>query len=394
MLKKLVLATFFFFPLIVFAQIPFEKGYFIDHNRNKVECLVKDMDWRNSPNKIVFKLTLESEPKTIDISAITEFGIYGSSKYVMKNVKIDNSNDNLNNLTYDRSPSWSEEQLLLKVLVEGKASLFYYQNPNVVRFFYSVNGSDILQLIYKKYLVESNSLAINSDFRQQLWTNVNCGGLPQKAIRNISYYSESLIRHFNTYNACSVGNKVDSTKVSGFFNVKIKTGVDVASFQMATNSNAQYYAFDTNTSLRIGVESEYTFPFSKNKLSILVEPTFQHYYDASGPAMIRYNSIETPLGMRYYFYSHQKTRLFMNGFFIWDIPFHSEVSSGTYHFSTVSSVTVAFGGGLSSGKFTFEFRGHSTRFITSPGSTNYDKTSFIVGYTLFSKGNKPLASKK
>ena len=42
----------FLFTINLFAQVKFEKGYFIDSQNKKVECLIKNKDWIGSPSEI------------------------------------------------------------------------------------------------------------------------------------------------------------------------------------------------------------------------------------------------------------------------------------------------------------------------------------------------------
>ena len=128
-----------------FSQITFEKAYFIDNNGLKTECLIKNSDWVNNPVNFEFKLSADDTPKTMDVSSVKEFGIYNFSRYVSADVKIDRSKTKQTELTRLKDPEWSDERLFLKVLIDGKATLYYYQDFYHTRFFYSVDNSQIEQ---------------------------------------------------------------------------------------------------------------------------------------------------------------------------------------------------------------------------------------------------------
>jgi hypothetical protein len=53
-MEKHVLATLFsvFFSMISLAQIDFESGYFIREPDEKVQCLIRNVDWKNNPQRI------------------------------------------------------------------------------------------------------------------------------------------------------------------------------------------------------------------------------------------------------------------------------------------------------------------------------------------------------
>src|SRR5687767_8848230 len=93
------------------AQITFEQGYFVDNDNNKIEGLIKNVDWKNNPTNFEYRKSEQSEAITINIAQAREFGINNIAKYVRANVKIDRSGHKLSELSWNRDPAWSEEQL-------------------------------------------------------------------------------------------------------------------------------------------------------------------------------------------------------------------------------------------------------------------------------------------
>jgi len=106
---------FFLFTTLIFAnsfgQITFEKGYFIDNNNNRVECLIKNNDWKEKPKEFEYKLNENADPETGSTNTVKEFGVIGYSKYVKADTKIDLSSMQAANLSKDRNPEWSKEKL-------------------------------------------------------------------------------------------------------------------------------------------------------------------------------------------------------------------------------------------------------------------------------------------
>ena len=119
-----------------YSQILFEDGYFINNSDQKIACLIKNVDWKNNPTEFEYKLAQDANIQKENIETVKEFGIDGLSKYYRVNVKIDRSSDQIDDLNPTKNAIFSNEQLFLKVLVEGKASLFIYVNGNLKRFFY------------------------------------------------------------------------------------------------------------------------------------------------------------------------------------------------------------------------------------------------------------------
>ena len=42
--------------------------------------------------------------------------------------------------------------MFLKVLIEGKATLYYYEESNIQKFYYTLDKGNITPLVYKQYL--------------------------------------------------------------------------------------------------------------------------------------------------------------------------------------------------------------------------------------------------
>ena len=137
MKKKLFFLLTIILSLNSYSQVSFEKGYYIDNNDQKISCLIKNLDWKNNPTKFEFKLSENSETQKADIKSIKEFAITNATKFIRSTVKIDRSSGNVNNLNADKNPVFSEEQLFLKVLVEGKANLYEYTDSDLKRYFYN-----------------------------------------------------------------------------------------------------------------------------------------------------------------------------------------------------------------------------------------------------------------
>jgi hypothetical protein len=109
-----------------YSQIDFEKGYHIDNNGNRVEGLIKNVDWDNNPLDFLFQHVGDAEPRRVTIEQSAEFGISNVSRFVRATVDIDRSSEKVSELSAVRAPQFNKEQIFLKTLVQGKASLYEY----------------------------------------------------------------------------------------------------------------------------------------------------------------------------------------------------------------------------------------------------------------------------
>lgn len=403
-MKRFILTSLFLLIVLVsFGQIRFVKGYFIDENNNRTECLIRNEDWANNPKEFKYKLEDSENVLKGRLDSVKEFSLYGFSKYIKVKVKIDRSSNDINTLTSDSNPDWSEEQLFLKILVEGKASLYIYNESNFTRFFYSV-GDTLSQLICKKYMLDKFVIRQNEYFKQQLLSDVKINDSSPDITQNLNYTKSDLEKYFvkfndeNGYtNSKFLHNYISSDKIHrNIFNLKISSGLNSASMSIFTNlEEINEMNFKNNITYFGGVEAEFILPFHMNKWSIVIEPTFQYYnskkdeYVSSSANM---KSVEFPVGIRYYSYLNDRTKLFINGFFIsnFSVNFNSTVVYNHSNFILNPRNSYAVGGGVEFKRVSAELRYYTRREFSDYQnfSIGYNRISFIFGYKLINMFKK------
>ena len=152
-MKQKITMMFLLIGFATIAQINFEKGYFINNNGNKIECLIKNEDWKNNPKKIEIKYINSETIHTLDINSLKAFGILSKIRYERYTVGIDRSSSRINAMSNDRKSNFENDTLLLKLIVSGEANLYSYHEENILtRYFFNVNNSKVKQLEYKKFL--------------------------------------------------------------------------------------------------------------------------------------------------------------------------------------------------------------------------------------------------
>lgn len=306
-----------------FAQIVFEKGYFIDNENKKVECLIKDIQWYNNPTVFDYRISPEDPIKTRDLENTYEFGVYGYSKYVRVNAKIDSSSMDVERLSDIRQPQWSYKVVFLKVLVEGDASLYSYAGNQLIRFFFSKNDTVIQPLIFKEYYNNKEKsynmlgrISENAEFRQQLYNELRYGDTTPSDYLRINYSAKDLIKYFNKYNnskggitAIEYGEKEKGNRL----NIKIAPGINFGSASITNKESPELtYNFNQNLNYHIGLDFEYIMPFNKNKWGLVVEPSYQTYKgedpNSYNTGKIDYQAIQLACGIRHYFYLSGETK--------------------------------------------------------------------------------------
>ncbi|HEY3405337.1 MAG TPA: hypothetical protein VGK59_18255 [Ohtaekwangia sp.] len=406
--KNIIALLFLVFGMICngYSQVEFEKGYIIDKNDNRIECLIKNLDWKNNPEIVKYKIDPTDEEMAATLETVKAFQVYGYSKYIVSQVDIDRSPDELSNLSSSRDPIWSSEKLFLEVLIEGKASLYKYESANFTRFFYTVDTAPVQQLVHKEYKVEGGvdnytvqKVGENNTFQQQLLNEVNCGGVTVSQVKLIRYSESELVKYFKKYNVCNggeSGKRVENEAATtervkrDVFIVKVSPGMNYTQLT-ATSPAGEDHEYEKTFSPRLGIEGEFIFPFNKNKLSFLFEPSFQSYKadKTSGSGSIDYASIEFPVGLRYYFYLNQTSRIFLNLHYVPVTPFifNSKLKiRSDYELEIKTGDNFAIGAGFASGRFSGEVRYYLRKEMTrnySLWDSPLKTVSFILGYQLF-----------
>ncbi len=396
-MKKLYSLCLVILSLNCYSQIEFEKGYFIDDTNQKTECLIKNVDWKNNPSDFEYKLTESAKKQYGSITTIKEFGIYNVTKYIRRSVNIDMSKQDLSRMSNVRAPIFEEKKMFLKVLVEGKASLYIYENGPLRRFFYSNEDSDVEQLIFKQYYNKDGNILTNDRFKQQLYTNLECSSFSMKKFERLDYSQKELIGFFTDYNECknSEFKNFEKNRKRGFADITIRPGVRSSSISvdrdfLSTNT----YDFDNELSFRFGIEFEFNVGFNGNKWALIVEPTYQSYKSElesdSGEASVEYKSIEIPLGIRHYFHLSKNSKIFVNGQYVLDIVDQESRFNSNFELGVDSKNNLAFGLGYKyNNKFSLEIRYHTTRKLmmfnnaSDLESTYNDNIELIFGYTIF-----------
>jgi hypothetical protein len=305
-----------------FSQYNWDKGYFVNNNGERTECLIRRLDGAYNPKKIEYKLNETSSPVVLGILDVSEFGIIGEERFIRATVNIDRSSSDLNRATVSRNPDWSNETLFLKPLITGEANLYVYKEDGLTRFFFNTLTTEIEQLIYKAYFPYPNQVAYNKTYLEQLQRTLSCDKMPQKI--DVSYQAKPLENLFKRYNECmgvvptEAGDERNAPVTA---NVNFRPGINYSTLSVTAKvGSGQMFTgnFRSKPTFRVGVELE-IFPSFNNRnkrWSILLEPNYRNYQDEftenDRTYTAEYSSIEIPLGLRRYFYLANNKALFLN----------------------------------------------------------------------------------
>lgn len=411
-MKRIILGLTVLVTSFINAQIKFEKGYFIDKNGEKKEVYIKNVDWVNYPEELIYKSDINSvtEDKTNTIH-LKEFGIDNYGKYISYYGPIDISSDNINDLSNQSEPKFVNESTFLKVIASGSYNLYEYKGKNVTRYYYSSdNNTEIKPLIYKKYNPNGdfNKVATNNEYINQLKKII-----PNKiSVSTINYNESSLKKVFHIINNAN-GNfenndKLFEKKNDLKFNLSIRPGISI--YTMETYSILGNYALSTTPNFRVGIEGELILPFNRNKWSIIAEPTYNALTSkklsaVSGNYILtvdKFSFIDLNLGIRHYMYLNDESKLYINAQInsarfklgntkTFDIIYEDEYRSAFANRNELSNVQILSNYSLGAGytyrnKYSVEIQYNSKGTLTNRSGAEDLKVHFfsiILGYNLF-----------
>jgi len=397
-MKKTITFLLLFFSLMTSGQITFEKGYFINEDDQQINCWIKNLDWKNNPTQFKYKLSENSSVETLEIQSVKEFGINNISKYVRHLVNLDRSSEEMRFMSTKVQPIFKEELLFLKVIVEGKATLYQYIDQDLRRYFYNVDKSKVKQLIFKSYKTYENQVKKNNQFRQQLTLNLKCNNDSDKKISKARYSEKELANIFKNFNVCnnseSVSFKKDSKTKS--FRINAKLGVHLSTVALEGFGSSRDVSFENVIGGSIGIEGEYILPFHKNKWAFFVEPTYKYLKEenvisgsvVSLDAKMVFHNIEIPVGIRHYFYLNQKSKVFINTSFIFNYSNRSKLflSDNLHIYEYITRPSLGFGLGFNHlGKYNAEFRLNANPELLKgkPKNTRYQYMAVVFGYRIY-----------
>jgi hypothetical protein len=389
-----------------FAQIRFISGYFINANGETINCFIKNVDWKNNPTSFTYRLSENATTETGNIKSVQEFCVPTVFKYKRFTVDIDRSSSQLNQLDTIGEPVFIKEELFLKVLVEGKATLYYYEEGGLSRFFYKTEKAVPEQLVFKNYLRSEDVISANNTFKQQLWDNLKCDKTSQADIETLQYAQNNLIRFFSRFNECQQSAYTNYMKNENkdLFNLTIRPGINSSSlsiqnslFNPLTGQPGNYSTgnsdFGSKLNFRVGAEMEIVMPFNRNKWAIIAEPTFQYFKGESQfndvKTTVNYKSIGIPIGIRHYFFLKDASAVFINASYKFDFALNSKITfASNYNSLDIKSpMGAVFGVGYRfKKKYAVEVQYAIKRNILQHyyfWASEFKTVSIVFGYNLF-----------
>lgn len=334
-MKGILTAILLSICLLSPAQEKFKEGYIVNNRHEKIPCLIRNSGDEESTQYFEYRLMGSKTTQRIELSTVEEFGIEGEFKCIRALISIDMSPDRIKSIK-DTVPQWEKGHAFLHVLFEGElASLYSYNDHGTPLFFFSLEDSDIVPLVYKRYQVETSpniiqQILYNNMFRDQLDFYLACNG--KKSTDRIGYSKKQLVRYFEEFHKCRNSSYTlyrSAQTRKGI--LLLKPGIGVGSMALDIQNTidaAPKIRFDKESSIGFGIGAEYIFPFNRYKWAFFAEANYLTYKTGNitvgnekNPPMysgyaIDYRSVELPVGINYYMNLDRNNRLFVKAAFV------------------------------------------------------------------------------
>ena len=377
------------------AQIRFKPAFFLDNSENKIDCLIKDVDWKSNPVTFEYKISENDAIQIGRIENVQEFQIGDLTKYVRKTVDIDRW-DKFSAPTVQKQPVYQSETLFLKTLVEGKATLYTYSDGSLTTYFYSIEDGDTKQLVQKQYVSYNGSKDViykNDLYKNLLKSDLNTPSIKNWEIDNLDYFKANFVRLFQKYNGDEGQGVALASAEKTKLHVTPRIGLSINQVEVNHLVYAGYqYDFGTKSNFRFGLELEAVLPFNRGECAVALERAFTSYKaDSDGSdwtADINYQALELHAVLRHYMFLNDNSKLFLNAGFVYSTDVNNAMYSPIRRPDPVAidmNFQLVFGAGYKYKKLSAEIRyiGDQSMIINhSTWQAHYTSYSFVLGYEL------------
>lgn len=311
MTKQFLTVLFSLLSSIVWGNNGFQKGEIITSENSKINCLIKIPDAQKNPVSVIYKLNENNEQKELNIEDINGFTIYNSIySYVKKEVNVELTSYDLNNLSKKNEFTPELKTLLLRTVVQGNVNLYVYTNSStkVEVFFYEFPARPITQLHRKYFTEERDAYSIANNYQNQLYRNVNCKQKNTAFFERIEYTEAALTHVIKEFNKCKgYDYKIFNNKLQKQpFTFSIGLGANFQNIKYSDNAFGSI-SVKKKVVLQYGVELVYNFQ-NTSKWALTFSPSFKDYnttlnytnpYD-NGKYDYKLSTLTVPVGIRYY----------------------------------------------------------------------------------------------
>lgn len=208
-MKRLFILVSLSTSLVASAQKNFQPGYIIKNDGQRVEGFINYREWNHNPRQIGFTTDKNAnDEQNFTVKDIRYFEITGKESYERFPARISMDEGSNVSLALERDTSYKTDTVFMKLHARGQhINLYSYTDGLKTRFYIlRANGSEIVELIYKRY-AHLGELIDESTFRIQLEEIANSVNMNQAKLMNkirvAAYTKPRLTKIVNEINGVS-----------------------------------------------------------------------------------------------------------------------------------------------------------------------------------------------
>lgn len=326
-MKKTIIQFFTAFTFLTFigsttfSQEKFVSGYVVDQLGDTLRGYIDYRNWGINPEKVLFKVDLNSDSKVFTPADIREFSVNGEI-YFAATVDVETTPTGTDDLKFDAELKIEKQTVFLQTLVNGDKSLFFLKTDKGRENFYIKENGMFTLLIYKRYLKnqQGTSVAIeNKRFLGQLTYYLkDCAEIESK-IKKTEYTITGLMRLFSAYGKCTSSNISFEKKEDKFgFELLAIAGCSFTNLSFSGKDFAylEFAGYEQSTNVSLGASFNIILPRNNGKWSIYNELLFSSF-SVDG----FYNDYESDLKYVKYYTKLEYSYLKMNNMIRFKYPF-------------------------------------------------------------------------
>ncbi len=308
----------FLIPAIVCSQGLYEKGYFVTKSQERYDVLIDMYNLDKNLEAVKYIESYDEKVKSIPVSDILELSV-SDFKFITEQASIDTFREAGEKI----EPAFESKWLFLRVEIEGFFSLYstYLEGDEI--FLFSVDNQKPQELIYKKFIRYDGKESVNTMFKKQLNSAVNCPSFGIRELSNAVYTRQNLIELVMNANTCTDNSysvfKGMNTSFFEFLNFSVSLGSSLTSVKSVSVVQGNEIVNFSELSLpAFGIEAEFLIPPSNNTISFWARGDYLFaraneiatFLDVEQEAILRYEYINASLGLRYYLKTSNNTKIY------------------------------------------------------------------------------------
>ncbi|HLN95444.1 MAG TPA: hypothetical protein VK183_07390 [Flavobacterium sp.] len=298
-----------------------------------MECLLAVVDYDNlndAGTQLQFRKNADAPVETISMLEVKELGIGQAMKFIRAEVEVEDSSLYDTSLSVSGEPIWKIKNLLLRLWVEGNASLYSYQSEKGEKFFFSVADKSvpITQLLFIRWRPSKDVFKERKDYQQQLYKNLGCIGWSIADFTKLVYAERDLREFFEQANAkCSVGKPVTvfRNNVDNRFQIRLSAEMGLRTINLEVSSTLGRIINESYRSISPGLEFEVValsgrltgvigldfFKIDDSPPSVITRTSGASVYYETQPRVNLW-AINIPIGLRLYAWNTPRNKLFLD----------------------------------------------------------------------------------